>query len=136
MTLTGDGKVGIGTSIPSQRLEVAGTVRAHSFDVSSDKNFKKNIQPLRGSLNKVLQLQGVQYEWNTQDFPRRGFDTTIQDGFIAQDIEKVLPELVHKGADGYKAVDYIQLIPFLVEAIKEQQAQINSLKAQLGTKTK
>jgi hypothetical protein len=58
-----------------------------------------------------------------------GFDEGLQFGFIAQEFEKVIPELVKSDKDGYKSIDYVKLTPVLVEAIKEQQKQIEELKA-------
>jgi hypothetical protein len=65
-----------------------------------------------------------------------GFDEGIQIGFIAQEIEKVFPELVDTGADGYKSVKYANFTALLVEAVKDQQNQIEKLKSDLGRVTK
>jgi len=62
---------------------------------------------------------------NRADHPEWQFDSTLQYGLIAQEVEKVFPEMVKTiSADGYKGLDYPKLIPVLVEAIKEQQTQI------------
>ena len=102
----------------------------------SDSAFKKDVVPLRNSLEKVTSLKGVRYHWKTKEFPDEKFDSTAQMGFIAQDLEKVYPELVKKRTDGKRTVDYDLLVPALVEAIKElkntvdkQQKQIEKLKA-------
>jgi hypothetical protein len=58
-----------------------------------------------------------------------GFDKGSQFGFIAQEFEKVIPELVRTDKDGYKSIDYVKLTPILVVAIQEQQKQIEELKA-------
>jgi hypothetical protein len=117
------------------------------FDVS-DKNFKKNIEPISGALDKILKLNGVSYEFksekelsfvSTSSVGDSGKGTSSvynlpegrQIGVIAQDVEKVLPELVKTNPDGYKMVDYVKLVPVLVEAIKEQQKMINELKAEV-----
>jgi hypothetical protein len=109
----------------------------------SDKSLKKNVLPLTGSLIKVLSLQGVTYEWKSESelesiiqrnkgdkkgsvSQQYNFPIGVQLGIIAQDVEKILPELVHTDADGLKSVDYIKIIPLLIEATKEQQQQIES----------
>jgi len=94
----------------------------------SDIRLKNNIAPLRNSLNTVLALNGVSFDWRVDEFPSMGFPKTRQVGLIAQEVEKVLPELVNEGPDGYKSVDYSKLTPLLIEAIKEQQKQIDLLK--------
>ncbi|MBA4322616.1 MAG: hypothetical protein C0408_07350 [Odoribacter sp.] len=119
---------------------------------TSDKNLKKNILPLSGSLKKVLNLQGVTYEWKSETELasanlRKGVDVKeseqqsfnfpkgVQLGVIAQDVEKILPELVQTDADGLKSVDYIKMIPLLIEAIKDQQKQIEELKTMVNALT-
>jgi hypothetical protein len=97
----------------------------------SDIRLKKDIAPLNNALNSVLSLNGVKFNWNIEEHPGMGFPNTRQIGLIAQDVEKVLPELVNNGPDGYKSVDYSKITPVLVEAIKEQQQQIETLKAEL-----
>jgi len=104
-------------------LSVSSSVKALSFIYSSDKSLKTNIQPLENSLEKVLQLQGVSFNWK-----ENGKEDI---GLIAQDVEAVFPELV-SGEDGEKSVEYGNLVAVLIEAIKEQQKQINELKEQLN----
>ncbi len=114
----------------------------------SDERFKKDIKPLSGALSKILKLNGVSYQFKTGDelsflsgtsggVPGDGtssvynFPEGKQFGVIAQDVEKVLPELVKTNPDGYKMVDYVKIVPILVEAIKEQQMMIDELKAEV-----
>ena len=94
----------------------------------SDIRFKKNIVNLTNSLDKVLALNGVSFEWNIDEFPEKGFAKGKSIGFLAQDVEKIFPEFVTHGPDGYKAVAYDKMTAVLVEAIKEQQQLINELK--------
>ena len=89
----------------------------------SDIRFKKNISSIEGVLTKINQLRGVTYNWkdNTKD-------TAQQIGFIAQEVEKVFPQLVKTDEKGMKSVAYSNMVPVLLEAIKEQQQQIDELK--------
>ncbi|MFT4565998.1 MAG: hypothetical protein ACI9FN_000951 [Saprospiraceae bacterium] len=64
------------------------------------------------------------YDFRLDEFKNRNFPTTKQLGFIAQNVETVVPEVVRTNADGYKAVDYSKITALLNEAIKEQQIQI------------
>jgi hypothetical protein len=132
------GNVGIGTSAPTVRLQVAGDIIANSIAGSSDARFKTNITPIENPLQKVLRLRGVKFDWNKKAFPDRSFSDSRAIGFIAQEVEKVLPEVVQteKTAEGYMAVQYDKVVALLVEAIKEQQKQINSLKAELKKQRK
>ena len=99
---------------------------------SSDRRFKKNIQVLPNPLAKVMQLQGVSYQWRN-DVPNHTFSEGTQIGLIAQDVEALFPDLVLTDANGYKSVNYIGLVPVLIEAIKAQQAQIENLQQQAKT---
>lgn len=92
----------------------------------SDRNLKTNIKELGSDmLSKVLSLAGVSYNWKDKSDP----ETRI--GFIAQDVEKVFPEVVYTNDKGVKSVDYDKLVAPLVEAVKNQQAQIDELKAEI-----
>lgn len=76
-------------------------------------------------LRKVLSLQGKSYEWKRDQFARENFPEGRVTGVIAQEIEKVLPELVATRQDGYKGVAYQEIVPILIEAVKEQQQIID-----------
>ena len=78
-----------------------------------------------------MQLNGVNYFWKTTEFPQKVFTKDKQIGFIAQDIEKIYPEVVFTGKDGYKSVDYSRLTPILVEAIKELQKLIEKMQKEI-----
>ena len=115
-------------------LWVDGNVYADAYYTNSDKRFKKNIQIIDNSLMKVIGLKGVYYEWeqsftkgNDEEPTNKKFEHKQEIGFIAQDIEKFLPEVVHTDAAGYKSVDYSKISALLVEAIKEQQKMIEKL---------
>ena len=70
-------------------------------------------------LPMVLKLQGVKYNWRTDEFPTMHFDDKREIGIIAQDLEKIFPEIVNTNEEGYKSVDYVKLSPVLIEAINE-----------------
>ncbi len=91
----------------------------------SDLKLKKNISKIDNALNKILRLQGVNYEWRNKEFPSYNFEEGTKIGFVAQEVEEILPELVKTENDGVKSVAYSNMIPVLVEAIKEQQKLID-----------
>jgi hypothetical protein len=133
LTIKENGFVGVGTITPTVRLQVNGDIIANSIAGSSDARFKTNITPIANPLQKVLALRGVHFNWNTSVFPQRMFSDKRTLGFIAQEVEKVLPEIVQteNTTEGYKSVQYDKVVALLVEAIKEQQKQINQLKREL-----
>jgi hypothetical protein len=95
---------------------------------NSDLRLKKQLQPITDGLDKVLQLQGYHYHWIDP-----GRDPSLQTGVIAQDIEMILPELVKTDEEGMKGVNYIGIIPYLIEALKEQQITISAQQAKLNS---
>ncbi|HEX2684654.1 MAG TPA: tail fiber domain-containing protein, partial [Ferruginibacter sp.] len=139
-----NGNVGIGTSAPSSKLEVCGNTRIiGTLNVSStlssstgitcpsDIRYKKDISPIADPLQKLLKLNGVNYYWKQEEFINMNFSDKMQTGFIAQDLEKIFPEMVFTDEKGYKSVDYSRLTPVLVETIKEQQKQIKAINKKL-----
>lgn len=112
----------------SIRFDVDGYARATGYLATSDARFKTDVLPLNSALEKVEQLKGVSYLWNTTKFPGKGFGKSRELGFLAQDIEKVIPVAVITGADGYKMVNYQMLIPVLAEAIKEVNTKVEDNK--------
>ncbi|MDD5555790.1 MAG: tail fiber domain-containing protein [bacterium] len=113
-------------------LYVAGAARSTGGWTTSDRRWKKNIQPLGDSLSSVAKLQGVYYDWNREEYPEMGFPEERQVGLIAQDVEPVLPELVHTDRKGYKSVSYEKLAVVLVEAMKELKAENEALRERLA----
>src|SRR3989344_101039 len=125
------GNVGIGTTIPPYKKKVAGDAHATSFPTSSDIRLKKNITQIANVLDKLEKIHGVKFEWN-EKYKQLGRATNgTQIGIIAQDVEKEFPELVTTwGNESYRAVDYGRFSAVLLEAVKEQQNEIDELKAQ------
>lgn len=124
MTIDSTGNVGIGTTSPSYKLQVAGDVGATGFFYSSDERLKTDVEPIEDALEKVLQLEGVSFRWKENNKSSLGL--------IAQDAEKVFPELVSTASEtGMKSVEYGNLVAPLIEAIKEQQKQIEKLEAEI-----
>jgi hypothetical protein len=95
---------------------------------ASDERLKKNIEPLKSSLDKVMHLNGVSYEWKSEENQGKGREI----GLIAQEVETLIPELVVTDSNGYKAMSYDKMVPVLVEAIKEQQVLIKGLKGEMA----
>ena len=131
LTVLRNGNVGIGSLTPSQKLHVNGNISATGTITPSDARFKKNIEPIHNSLDKIRQINGVTYYYRSAEFKDLGFTDKEQVGVIAQEIEKVLPQLVFTDEKGYKAVDYSKLVPLLIEGIKEQQKQIETSNEEL-----
>jgi len=125
--LTFDGNVLEVTHI-SASGNISGSEGRFSGDViafySSDKRLKDNIIPISNPIEKIKSIGGYEFDWNNNQSTYEGHDI----GVIAQEIEDVLPELVTTRNTGYKAVKYEKIIALLIEAIKEQQKQIDELK--------
>ena len=113
-------------------VNILGNLFAPTIASSSDERFKKEIKTIDKALEKVLSLRGVNYYWNQKDFIDRKFDNKLEIGLIAQEVEKIVPEVVHDGADGYKSIEYSKLVGLLIEAIKEQQKVIADQKNELA----
>ncbi|MGA1840924.1 MAG: tail fiber domain-containing protein [bacterium] len=125
------GNIGIGTTSPSRKLDVAGNVIANAYENHSDSRLKKNILGIDNALDKVLALRGVEFEWRIEEYPEKRFAEGRKTGLIAQDVEQVIPEVVSTDNEGYKSVEYGKIVGVLIEAIKAQQAQIEELKARI-----
>ena len=118
---------GVGTAATGTTGEIVATGDITAF-YSSDERLKENIEVIPDALNKVKQIKGVSFDWkeNISDVTSKtGHDI----GVIAQDIEAILPELVTTRDSGYKAVSYEKIVALLIEAIKDQQLQIDELKS-------
>jgi hypothetical protein len=110
--------------IATSNIISAGDVVAFS---TSDKKLKNNISNISDPINKIKQINGVNFEWSDKQSTYSGKDV----GVIAQEIKEVLPEVVAERDNGYLAVKYEKIIPLLIEAIKEQQKEIEALKSKI-----
>jgi Chaperone of endosialidase len=140
--ITNTGNVGIGTNTPSYKLDVGsastlGIVASFTnssgsctinptvgIACSSDARLKKNITALQDDyLSKIVSLKPVKYNWNNETTDV----DALHNGFIAQDLEQVFPDLVATDANGYKSVFYTNLIPYTIKAIQEINIQMTGL---------
>ncbi len=126
--------VGVGTLIPDFRLELPnhswefGRARANAWTTYSSIRWKDNVLPIDRALDKVMQLRGVSFDWK----PEHGGAHDL--GFVAEEVGKVVPELVTWEADSRwaKGLAYDRVTALAVEAIKEQQRRIESLRGNAG----
>lgn len=131
LVLRQDNRVGIGTASPGYSLHVAGKIKSDGITETSDIRLKKNILGIENALEKLLLLNGVSYNWRVDEFPQFKLSDGRELGVIAQDIQKIFPEVVNTDDEGYLSVEYSHLVPVLIEAIKAQQLIIDEYKAKL-----
>ena len=117
MRVGADGRVGIGQTATTDKLEVNGDVRAVDFNATSDERLKSNIRKIEGALDKVCQMNGMHYV----------LDGKEASGVIAQNVQTVAPEVVADEGE-YMTVAYNQLIGYLIEAVKELKTEVEELK--------
>ncbi|MCX6250966.1 MAG: tail fiber domain-containing protein [Bacteroidetes bacterium] len=99
--------------------------------ISSDRRFKKDIQPISNVLDKINHINGYSYLLDKEQFKQKRFDSERHLGLIAQEVKEVFPELVKQDAQGFYGVSYDGMVPVLLEAIKAQQKTINELSEKL-----
>lgn len=127
--ITTTSSVGIKSTEPTSALDVTGDVKvsgiitATDFNSSSDINLKRNIQTIENPIDKLFEINGVTFNWIENE--------KASVGVIAQDVERVLPQLVNN-MGSHKVVNYNGLIGLLVECIKHQQKQIDELKEHMA----
>ncbi len=134
------GNIGIATTSPSQTFYVNGTAGGtNAWVVTSDARLKKNIVSITGALAIIDQLRGVRFEWKSPGERGVGKDLNLpigdpQVGFIAQEVQKVLPEAVavDSGKDSILELRETKIIPVLVEAVKELSAQNKAEQARIA----
>jgi len=131
VVVTSSGNVGIGVAVPSNILTVqqnsATDPIADAWTTYSSRRWKTNIQPIAGALEKVQRLRGVAYDWKA--------DGKHDIGLIAEEVGEVIPEVVAYEENGVeaKSVDYARLVALLIEAMKEQQQQIETQRTTMAT---
>lgn len=139
-TFFNSGNVGIGTNSPAHKLQVNGDIGMTGEIIGvSDLRTKKSIQDMTEANSIISQLRPVSYEFSSEDFENLELPNGTQYGFIAQEVESVLPNLVShstttemKGVQTeLKGINYIQMIPVLTKALQEQQSLINNQQAQI-----
>jgi hypothetical protein len=122
MRVDSTGNVGIGTTGPTYRLQLpnvadaTGQGQANAWQTYSDASLKDDVSTITNALDDVLALRGVDFTWKGQG--------VRSSGFIAQEVEKILPVLVSTDVNGIKSLDYGRFTPYLVEAMKTQQGLI------------
>jgi hypothetical protein len=128
MRIFENGNTAIGTSTDNgYKLYVSGTIYATgNITANSDLTLKKNLTIIENPIDKLMQLNGYAYQWKSDD--------SHQYGVIAQEVEKILPYAVSTGNDGIKGVSYNQIIPVLIEAVKEQKKELEELRNILASK--
>jgi len=128
-----NGNTGIAMINPQHKLDIAGgngrVESGYNWLTNSDIRYKKNIENIENPLGIVLAMHGVKYDMINDKSGSEGERKNI--GFIAQELETVVPEVVVTGSDGYKSVAYDKLTAVLTEAIKEQQELIESQQSQI-----
>ena len=132
------GNVGIGTTSPSYKLHVNGSVAGvGTYNALSDGRLKKDVEPIASGLSKIMKLRPVTFNWKTSEYPELKFDNSIHIGFIAQEVEEIVPQAVSTADDEMKtkSISYSDLVPVITKAIQEQQKEIETLKVQNASLT-
>ncbi len=123
--------VGNGTNTTNRSnafyVTTEGKAYANSFELTSDSRLKNNVTNIGSALENIVKLRGVTFNWDLTKQPSA--DKKLQYGFIAQEVEKVFPELVTTDSKGFKTLNYIGVIPVLTEAVKELKQENDELKS-------
>ena len=126
MNANGDGKFRIyddRINIAALTLDTSGNLTIKGVYSPSDARYKTNVHTLDNALDSILGLRGVSYDWDRKQWPNQGFSESKQIGFLAQEMERIFPYLVQTDKAGYKSVNYIGVIPVLVESVKTLNAR-------------
>ena len=129
--------LGVGTPASTNGGEIRATADITAY-YSSDARLKENVVEIDEAINKVKQIRGVEFDWSQEYLDAKGgednyFVRKHDVGVIAQEIETVLPEVVGTREDGTKAVKYDRIVALLIQAVKEQQSEIDDLKSQINS---
>jgi hypothetical protein len=151
MTILANGRVGINTNAPVPNgvfnvlpnagafanffLDVNGGVRAEGFWAFSDQRFKTNVKTIENPMERIMKMRGTSYLF-TGPSTTEGQKGSVQLGFIAQELEQVVPEAVVQGTDGIYAVNYNALTPLVIEGMKQQQGNIDVQNKQITEQQK
>jgi hypothetical protein len=123
--------VNVNASSTNGRIDASNDIIAYS---TSDERLKENVKPIDNALSKILKIGGYEFDWKplTEEEKKTIHGNEGHDvGVLAQEIEKVLPEVVTQRDSGYKAVKYDKMVALLIEGMKEQQSQIEELKSEM-----
>jgi hypothetical protein len=148
MTINHDGQVAIGDHTPGRKLDVDGIIRVGATSgtigcvedrdgtviagtCASDLRFKKNVTPFGNVLSNFAKLRPVNYFWRTEEFADQHFGKRQSFGLIAQDVEKLFPDLVSTDEKGFKAINYSKLPLYTIQAVRELKAENDDLRSRL-----
>jgi len=145
MAIHNNGNVGIGTTNPAYKLDVAGDIATWgNLKISSDERLKTEIKPLTDEISRLYLLQGKSYKKTLQptDFEKDSLVEKKEEiiespeyGYLAQELKEIFPDLVSQDSAGYHAVNYIGLIPVIIEALKDQKLTIENLQKEIQERT-
>jgi hypothetical protein len=124
--------VNVAPSATDGRIDASNDIVAYS---TSDRRLKENITPIANALDKVKALTGVEFDWKEETKHVHGYEGH-DTGVIAQEVKDVMPTAIRQNDSGYLSVRYEKLIGLLIEAVKEQQGEIEELKKIIGSSTK
>lgn len=119
-------------TILAGRVHIDTLSTGHTIAPYSDERLKTNRQPIAGAVTALARMEGFYFEWLKSGPDGESMPEGTQIGLSAQQVEKVFPEAVETDSDGYKHLDYAELVPVLVNAIKEQQRDIEELRKELA----
>jgi hypothetical protein len=122
-----------GMSAGSGLVQINGTLIVPNVLNPSDMRLKKDIKTVTNSMDIINRLNPVTYGYKAEEFSAMGLPRTLQYGFIAQELEKVLPTHVADLDNGYKAVNYMMLIPILTKGMQEMNTTVTALKQEVST---